>query len=80
MTHSGSDVFDDSSSGIGFNQFGLVLIFRRWAAPVSSDYERCISSGIRSSVTGCKDREAGFCLEKLEGGSLMLEVFQAEDF
>nr|GEU81011.1 hypothetical protein [Tanacetum cinerariifolium] len=70
MTQSGLGVFGVSSSGKGFNQSGLVLIFRRWATPVSSDYKRCISSGIRSSLTGCLDGEAGFCLEELEGASL----------
>ncbi|GJR56105.1 hypothetical protein Tco_1406626 [Tanacetum coccineum] len=39
-----------SSSGTGFNQSGLVLIFKRWATSVSSESERCTSSGIRSSL------------------------------
>nr|GEV69686.1 hypothetical protein [Tanacetum cinerariifolium] len=62
-----------SSSGKGFNQSGLVLIFRRWAAPVSSDFERCISSGIGLSLTGYLDEETGFCLDELEGASLKSE-------
>ncbi|GKD20061.1 hypothetical protein Tco_1221764 [Tanacetum coccineum] len=80
MTQSGSGVSCVSSSGKGVNQFGLVLIFGRWATPVSSDSERCISSGIGSSLTGCSDREACFFVEELEGASLELEVFQAENF
>ncbi|GJY70876.1 hypothetical protein Tco_0474579 [Tanacetum coccineum] len=78
ITQSGSGVFGVSSSSIGFNQSGLVLIFGRWAAPVSSYSERCISSLIRLSSTG--GGEASFCLEELEGASLMSEFFQAEDF
>ncbi|GJT08864.1 hypothetical protein Tco_0843326, partial [Tanacetum coccineum] len=80
MTQSGSGVFGASYSGKGFNQSGRVLIFGRWAAPVSSDFERCMSSGIGTPSTGCSDREADFFLEELEGASHVLEVFQAEDF
>ncbi|GKG18795.1 hypothetical protein Tco_0373093, partial [Tanacetum coccineum] len=57
----------------GFNQSGLVLIFRRWAALISFDFERCISSGIGLSSTGCSDGEAGFCLEELKGASRVSE-------
>ncbi|GKB86941.1 hypothetical protein Tco_0959213 [Tanacetum coccineum] len=39
----------------GFNQSGMVLIFRRWAAPVSYESEKCTSSGIRTSSAGCSD-------------------------
>nr|GEW27677.1 hypothetical protein [Tanacetum cinerariifolium] len=46
-------VFGVSSSGTGFNQSSLVMIF---------------------------GREAGFCLEELDGASRVLEVFQAKDF
>ncbi|GKD23986.1 hypothetical protein Tco_1225689, partial [Tanacetum coccineum] len=80
MIQSGSGVSGVSSSGTGFNQSGLVLIFGRWAASVSSDYERCISFRIRLSSMSCSDGESGFCLEELEGSSHVLEVFQAEDF
>ncbi|GKC68959.1 hypothetical protein Tco_1114842 [Tanacetum coccineum] len=45
MNQSGSGVFGASSYGKGFNQSGRVLIFGRWATPVSSDSKRCISSG-----------------------------------
>ncbi|GJT22091.1 hypothetical protein Tco_0892028 [Tanacetum coccineum] len=70
MTQSGSGV-SDASSDNGFNQSSRVLIFRRWATSVSSDSERCISSGIGLlSTTG---GEAGFCLEDIEGASLMSE-------
>ncbi|GJZ42562.1 hypothetical protein Tco_0589817 [Tanacetum coccineum] len=75
MTQSSSGVSDVSSSSIGFNHYGLVLIFGRWAAPVSSDSERCISFGIGSSLTGCSDGEAGYCLEEQERASLESEVF-----
>ncbi|GJX98134.1 hypothetical protein Tco_0355153 [Tanacetum coccineum] len=80
MTQSGLGVSGAYSSGNSFNQSGLVLIFGRWATPVSSEFERCTSSGIGTSLTGCSDGEADFCLEELEGASLMSEVFQAEDF
>nr|GEX44730.1 hypothetical protein [Tanacetum cinerariifolium] len=46
---------------------------------VSLESERCTSSGIGSSGTGCSVDEAVFCLEELEGASLVLEVFEAED-
>ncbi|GKG48767.1 hypothetical protein Tco_0512914, partial [Tanacetum coccineum] len=75
MTQSGSGVSGMSSSGTGFNQSGLVLIFRRWAALISFDFERCISSTIRLSSTGYSDGEAGFCLEELNGASRVSEVF-----
>ncbi|GKF43903.1 hypothetical protein Tco_0130455, partial [Tanacetum coccineum] len=52
-----------------FNQSGLVLIFGRWASPVSSNSKRCISYGIGLSSTGCTDGEAGFYMEELEGAS-----------
>nr|GFA74576.1 hypothetical protein [Tanacetum cinerariifolium] len=74
------NVFGVSSSGKGFNLSGLVSIFGRWATPVSFSSETRISSGIGSSLTGCLDGEAGFCLEDLNGASLESEVFQAEDF
>nr|GEW58756.1 hypothetical protein [Tanacetum cinerariifolium] len=73
MTQSSSCVSSVSSSGKGVNQSGLVLIFGRWAAPVSFDSERCISTSIGSSLTGCSDREACFYLEELEGASLESE-------
>ncbi|GJS44468.1 hypothetical protein Tco_0569511 [Tanacetum coccineum] len=73
MTQSGSGVSDVSSSGIGFNHYGLVLIFGRWATPVSFDSERCISSGIGSSLTDCSDGEVGYFLEELERASLESE-------
>nr|GFD14209.1 hypothetical protein [Tanacetum cinerariifolium] len=66
--------------GKGFNQSSIVMIFRMWAAPVSSYFKRCVSAGIGSSLTSCLDGEAGFCLEELEGASPELEVFQAKDF
>ncbi|GJS25188.1 hypothetical protein Tco_0453820 [Tanacetum coccineum] len=80
MTQSGSGVSDASSSGNGFNQPSRVLIFRWWAAPVSSESKRCTSSGIRTSSTCCFDGESDFYLEELEGASLVSEVFEAEDF
>ncbi|GKE71467.1 hypothetical protein Tco_1529539 [Tanacetum coccineum] len=71
MTQSGLGISGVSSSGEGFNKSGLVLIFGRWAALVSSDSKRCISSCIGSSLTGCSAGEVGFCLEELEGASLV---------
>ncbi|GKD99930.1 hypothetical protein Tco_1387914 [Tanacetum coccineum] len=76
MTQYGLGFSDLSSSGTGFNQSGLVLIFGRWATPVSSDYERCTSSGIRTSSIGCTNGEADFFLEELEGASLVLESLE----
>nr|GFA55331.1 hypothetical protein [Tanacetum cinerariifolium] len=67
MTQSGSGVSSASSFGNVLNQSRQVLIFERWASPVSYNSERCISSCIRLSSTG--GRELGFCLEKLEGAS-----------
>ncbi|GKD14169.1 hypothetical protein Tco_1198576, partial [Tanacetum coccineum] len=63
-----------------FNQSALVLIFRRWPIPVSSDSERCISFRLGLSSTSCIYGEAGFCLEELKGASLVSKVFQAKDF
>ncbi|GJR20493.1 hypothetical protein Tco_0969020 [Tanacetum coccineum] len=80
MTQCGSGVSGVSSSVKGVNQSGLALVFKRWATLVSSDYERCVSSGIGSSLTGCSDGEACFFLEELEGASLESEVFQAKNF
>nr|GEX63979.1 putative ribonuclease H-like domain-containing protein [Tanacetum cinerariifolium] len=57
--------------GLGFNQSSRVLILRRWVAPISSESERCTSYGIGTSSTGCFDREAGFCLEEMEGAFLV---------
>ncbi|GJZ88011.1 hypothetical protein Tco_0659793 [Tanacetum coccineum] len=73
MTQSGLSVSRASSSGKGINLSGRVLIFERWAAPVSSDSERCISFGIGMSSKGCSDREADFFLEELEGASRVSE-------
>ncbi|GJZ60013.1 hypothetical protein Tco_0615829 [Tanacetum coccineum] len=47
---------------------------------VSSESEKCISSGIGTSSIGCSDLEAVFYLEELGGASLVSEVFQVEDF
>ncbi|GKG12476.1 hypothetical protein Tco_0346713 [Tanacetum coccineum] len=77
MTQSGSGV-SNASFGNGFNQSGRVLIIRRWAAPVSFEYERCTLSGIGMSSIG--GRKACFYLEELEGASLVSEFFQDEDF
>ncbi|GJU92398.1 hypothetical protein Tco_1304821 [Tanacetum coccineum] len=55
MTQSGSGVIGLSSSGIGFNQSGLVLILGRYAVLVSSEFEIFIASGIGTSSTGCSE-------------------------
>ncbi|GJU59449.1 hypothetical protein Tco_1237215 [Tanacetum coccineum] len=75
ITQSGSGVSGASSSGNGFNQSGRVLIFGRWATPVSSESERYTSSGIGMSSTGCSYGDVDFGLEELEGASLVSEVF-----
>nr|GEY98423.1 hypothetical protein [Tanacetum cinerariifolium] len=69
MTQSGLGVFGATSSSNGINQSSRVLIFGRWATPISSESERCTSSGIGTSSIGYSDVEAEFCLEELEGAS-----------
>nr|GEY78768.1 hypothetical protein [Tanacetum cinerariifolium] len=61
----------------GFNQSGFVLILRRCTVSVSSESEIFTLSGIGTSLTGFSERGADSCLEELEGGSLVSDVFQA---
>nr|GEY31405.1 hypothetical protein [Tanacetum cinerariifolium] len=59
--------------GITVAQVYVDTALMKWAAPVSSDFERYISFGIRLSSTGCIDGEASFYLEELKGACLLLK-------